>query len=326
MIQPRLHPERLVERKLVPAMTDEEAKRLEGHHPAESWYDTVFRADSPSMRAYKPDGSLLYVVLRGALSAGAVQSAHNGLRGFDIIPDNRGVAVGRDGQGRTLRTNMAAVRDGKQYRSRTTKVPPHVLKNLRIGTPGVVGYMDRSPRHPFCRGCSGNGRNSERLRAVAPLAREVEQLFSYAVPDRWAQQRAIADRTRPEWLVVGTCFTTISVNKNFISATHQDAGDYKPGFTNLVMIRSGQFAGGYLVLPTWRAALELNTGDALFFDPHEWHGTSPVQGLYNRYERLTLVLYYRTKMADCGTMAEELTHARRTTQASDLRSKGAPRA
>ena len=352
MIQPRLHPERLHERRLVPALTLDKAKRLRGHLPTDGWFDLVERADQPSICGYKPDGSLLYVVLRGALSAGALQSACDGQLGFDPkletrtiavgrdgagrslltqpavsrglrslnhMPDNRGDAVGRDGLGRTLRAMPASPRAAPRYRSRTNKVPPHVLRHLRIGVSGTVGFMDRGPRYPFCRGCSGNGRNNERLRAVVPLAREVEQIFAYAVPERFAQQRSIADRTRPDWLIGGTCFTTVTVNKNFQCGTHQDAGDYKPGFTNLVMIRSGRFTGGYLVLPAWRAAIELNTGDALFFDPHEWHGTSPIRGLHQRYERMTLVMYYRTGMAKCGSPAEELQHGRRKAQVGDMR-------
>jgi hypothetical protein len=84
------------------------------------------------------------------------------------------------------------------------------------------------------------------------------------------------------------------------------------------MIRAGQFTGGHLVLPKYRVAIELNTGDALFFDPHEWHGTSAFYGLHKRFERMTLVLYYRTKMAECGTPQEERQRGAQVARSADL--------
>jgi hypothetical protein len=302
MLAPSFAPGRVREIGVTASMDDQEAKKLRGFRPEPSWYDTVLAMDGDSQRGLRPDGSTLFVVLRGALSAGSLGTAWAGLKDFDAPPLNRGAAAGRDGAGRTLKGYPVSKRG---TRSQTNMIPLHVIKHLRVGHSGVVGALDRDDRYPYCRFSSTNGKQHRRLTAVIPLAREVEQLMAYAVPDRWAAQREIANRTCPQWLVGGTCFSTITVNRNFQCGTHQDDGDYKPGFSNLVMIRSGRFTGGHLVLPKYRVAIELNTGDALFFDPHEWHGTSPYEGLHKRFERMTLVLYYRTKMAECGTPAEE---------------------
>jgi len=275
MLAPSFAPGRVREMGVTAALDEKEAKALRGFRPEPSWYDEV------------------------------LGMAWSGLRGLSHAPLNRGSAAGRDGNGRTLKGYPAVNRNGTVVRSKTNRIPNHVSRHLRLGSSDVVGCLDRDDRRPYCRAASANGVNQECLKSVVPLAREVEQLMAYAVPDRWAAQREIANRTCPQWLVGGTCFSTITVNRNFQCGTHQDDGDYKPGFSNLVMIRSGQFTGGHLVLPKYRLAIELNTGDALFFDPHEWHGTSPYDGLHKRFERMTLVLYYRTKMAECGTPAEE---------------------
>jgi hypothetical protein len=326
MISPRLAPSRVDEKVFPRALSDEEVARLEGYRPAEDWYEYLSHAPE-SVRGVREDGTLLFVVLRGCLSRGALAKAYSGLRDFRAAPLNRGSAAGRDGAGRTLKSYPAiTAADGSTRRSKTNMIPTGTLRNLRIGDSGVVGSLDRDDRYPYCRSARGNGPDSRRLRAVAPLAREVDQVFAYAVPDRWVQQREIASRTRPEWMIADTCFTTITVNRNFTCGTHRDAGDYKPGFSNLVMLRSGDFSGGHLVLPQYRVAIELENGDALFFDPHEWHGTSPIHGLHRRFERITLVMYYRTGMAECGSVSEEITRARAVAKDADLeRPRARPR-
>lgn len=318
MLAPSFAPGRVHEIAVQAALTDEEAKRLRGFRPEPAWYDTVLPMDGESRRGLRPDGSTLFVVLRGALSAGALNLAWAGLRELRTAPSNRGSAAGRDGAGRTLKGYPVVKMDGREYRSKTNKIAQSAIMGLRLGSSDVVGYIDREDRWPYCRASSANGKKQERLQSVFALASEVEQLMAYAVPDRWAAQREIANRTCPNWLIGGTCFTTITVNKNFQCGTHQDDGDYKPGFSNLVMIRAGQFTGGHLVLPKYRLAIELNTGDALFFDPHEWHGTSAFHGLHKRFERMTLVLYYRTKMAECGTHAEEVLRGAQVARRADL--------
>jgi Oxygenase domain of the 2OGFeDO superfamily len=323
MLAPRLHPDRVVERVCRQAVPAEQMSALEGHRPTAEWFDYVSQAPV-SERGIREDGTLLFVVLRGCLSAGALDQARRGLVGLRAAPLNRGSATGRDGRGRTLKAYPAILQpDGSYRRSRSNRIPFHVATHLRVGDSGVIGALDPDDRFPYCRSsAASSGKHRDRLLALLPLAREVDQMFAYAVPDRWAQQNEMAKRTRPEWLVPGTCFTTITVNKNFQCGTHQDAGDYKPGFSNLVMIRSGEFTGGFLVLPQYRLAIELQNGDALYFDPHEWHGTSPFYGLPKRFERMTLVMYYRTNMVNCGSAREEISKARAIAQKADLERTG----
>lgn len=313
MILTRLGHEQVREQEFVRIMDDKSTAALRGYHPQDNWFDSISRPDHGSLRGVRPDGSLVFVVLRGCLSAGALLTAWKSLRRMNAPPTNRGSAAGRDGMGRSYKSHPAIEKDGKIYRSRTDNIRASTAKHLRLGSSGVIGALDRDERYPYCR-IAGGLKSRERMEACLPLAREVDQVFSYAVPDRYAQQKAIADRTLPCWRFGDTVFTTVTVNKNFRCGTHQDDGDYKPGFSNLVMIRAGQFRGGFLVLPQYRHAIELHTGDALYFDPHEWHGTSEIEGLRDRYERITLVMYYRTAMAECGTVEQEQARAREITK------------
>ena len=59
-------------------------------------------------------------------------------------------------------------------------------------------------------------------------------------------------------------------------------------------------------------------------DAHEWHGNTQLRLEAKDAERISLVLYYRTNMLNCGTPEEEIEHAKRTaTKAMGIEPTGA---
>ena len=174
----------------------------------------------------------------------------------------------------------------------------------------IIGAMDRATRTPYCRLTAYNINKPEGFRAILPMAQAVDRTFQRYVPDRYAAQHAMIERTHAEWRVSDTAFTTITVNKNFATAVHKDAGDLPEGFSCLSIIRSGAYQGGLLVLPQYRIAFDLQTTDVLLMDAHEWHGNTPILGKEGAYARVACVFYYRTNMVRCGTVEEELQRAK----------------
>jgi hypothetical protein len=114
------------------------------------------------------------------------------------------------------------------------------------------------------------------------------------------------EQTKSDWVVPGTAFTTITVNMNFRTAVHKDAGDLKQGFGVLSVLEAGDYSGCYLVFPQYRVAVDMRSADVLLCDVHEWHGNTPLVGKKGKYQRISVVLYYREKMFKCGTAEEEL--------------------
>jgi predicted 2-oxoglutarate/Fe(II)-dependent dioxygenase YbiX len=112
-------------------------------------------------------------------------------------------------------------------------------------------------------------------------------------------------------LIADTSFTTITVNQNFQTAVHTDQGDLKAGLSNILVLRAGDVQGGILVFPHYRAAVRLDTCDLLLFDSHHMHGNTPIFGKVGQFTRVSLVLYYRERMIDCGSAAEEMERAKR---------------
>lgn len=171
---------------------------------------------------------------------------------------------------------------------------------------GIVGYFDRVPRFPNCRMTAFTSQHFDKFKAAYPIIKLVDDHYADLCPKEYRLQRAMADRTSPDFRIPGTSFTTVTVNKNYRTAVHKDAGDFRKGFGNLVALRRGQFTGGILVMVRWGLGFDLQNGDLLMMDVHEWHANTPIRLDNPKAVRLSLVMYYREKMIKCGTAKEEL--------------------
>ena len=105
----------------------------------------------------------------------------------------------------------------------------------------------------------------------------------------------------------------MTVNKNWQTAVHQDAGDFPDGLGNLTVLEAGDYTGGYFCLPQYRVAVDVRNYDCLLADVHTWHGNTPIIPVKpgRRFVRLSLVMYYRNDMIFCGSVEEELARAKK---------------
>lgn len=253
-------------------------------------------------RVLKPDGGPLAVFLPGHLlpvldANPDVYAVLHSLRSLQT--DNRGLASG---------SRRLAPPD--QKRSRTRKVRS-----------AIVGAADPMGTARYCRLTSWTGQHLPEFGRLSVLLKEIGAAFAAHVPDRYAAQMGYVTRTDPDWVVPGTPFTTITVNNTYATGTHKDQGDLAAGFSCLAVLRSGRFNGGRLVFPEWRTAVDLHHGDLLLMDAHEWHGNTAISCPHGyreldvsdctacRGERISVVCYYRERMTECGTPAEEHTKA-----------------
>lgn len=176
---------------------------------------------------------------------------------------------------------------------------------------GIAGFFDRYPRYPYGRVCSYNWKNPELFEKAYPYIRKLDKGFKVLVPDRYAAQRRAADKLDSRFTVAGdTVFTTLTINKNFRTAAHRDAGDLNEGFSNLGVISTGKdFTGGYLVLPEFRVAVNIRPGDLLLINNHEgMHGNTPIESVTGNpddVERMSIVVYFREKMLELGSYEYE---------------------
>lgn len=255
-------------------------------------------------KVLKPNGEPLLVFRRKVLSAKNCLAGYEALKDAAKITMTRGYAAGEIDE---LHRGNAVVEDNK-LRWHPILADGTVSKTnyTKPVESGIVGFYPRFARTPYCRMTAFNMKTPEKFLAALPLIREIDKVFAKEVPDRYAAQMKLIKKTSKDFAIPGTAFTTITVNRNFQTAVHLDKGDLKEGFGVLTALRAGKFKGCYLCFPRFRVAVDMQTCDLLLADVHEYHGNTPLIGIAGAYERISLVLYYRSGMDDCGTAEQEL--------------------
>lgn len=104
-----------------------------------------------------------------------------------------------------------------------------------------------------------------------PFIKEVNESYKELNPERHADQYERAS-VFPEYQIDDTAFSTFTINRNFQTGVHQDAGDY--GFGNLTVLERGTYRGGYFVLPQFGIGIDMRQGDHLCVDVHQFHGNT----------------------------------------------------
>lgn len=178
---------------------------------------------------------------------------------------------------------------------------------------GIVGALEGGGLNPFCRLTAFTANYFEQYKAGIPFVEAIDRLYSELAPSHYKIQKEYAKATNKNYIIGNTAFSTVTVNRNFRTAVHQDAGDLPQGFGNLIAYRKGDWTGGYFCLPQYRIAFDLRNTDALFVDVHKHHGNTP---FYHRGEeikdwgedllRISFVLYYREEIIKCKAPSEEL--------------------
>lgn len=192
-------------------------------------------------------------------------------------------------------------------RDEQRKEAENVLKNFVSETnyaqsvmSGIAGYFDRYPRIPHGRATSYTEKNPEKFALCYPYLRKLNQQFKELIPGRWKAQRNEADKLDPRFLIDDTVFTTLTVNHNWRTACHRDAGDLTVGFSNICGVTGPEgkgWRGGQFILPEYRIAINLQPGDMLLVNNHEGiHGNDELIGDDN--DRMTIVAYFREKMVE----------------------------
>ncbi len=276
--------------QLNPSCTNKESDKFLGKFLSKEYYDLLIEEDCLVL---KEDGSPLLILKKNCLTKPNVARFYGSIKKAIKPSSNRGTASG--GQ----RFNKVK-QDGTV--SKTNHSAP-VMSS-------VIGFLERYPRIPYCRMTAFTQNNPKEWAGCVPLIKEVNDKFKELLPERWEGQLKYAQKTHPDFVIPETVFTTVTLNKNFRTAGHRDAGDLPDGFGCIICVRYGKFNGGELIFPRYRAAVKFDTFDLVLFDPHEVHANAPIIPQTEDYERITAVFYYREKMMYCGSNEHELARAK----------------
>jgi hypothetical protein len=271
-------------------MSDAQAAELKGKMLDDSHVKHTIGGESTTV--VTPEGNVLAILIKDALPSTLCITAEPfflAAATATVIHSFRGTAAGE-------KMVQRPKRDGTL--SKVLTVPD--VPRLRGAKNGLLGYMDAGNNglNP-CRTTSYTRDHWEQFSTtVMPYVQAVDQVFQTFMPERWAAQVSVATTT-PDYTIAGTAFSTVTVNLNFATATHQDKGDLAQGFGVLTCFRSGEYSGGSLVFPKYGLAVNVNTGDVLLADVHQWHGNLPIVGIQGEYQRLSCVMYYRSRLPLC---------------------------
>lgn len=291
--------------KLYPIITIKESDELAGKMVTNNMVETLIDFDCDLYDA--ESGNCLAKFRKNVIPSQMCVDAYNNLKTAAMRTDSRPTASGADGEEKASQYRVR--KDGQASKQTVSK--SYVYS-------GVIGHYDRSPRHPFCRTTAFTMHEGPKYAKGLPLVRFVDAMYKKLMPKEYKLQRAMADKTAQDFVIKGTSFTTVTVNKNYSTAIHKDAGDFKDGFGNLVALRKGEFEGNYLTLPRWGVGFDLRNGDLLLMDVHQWHGNTPMLKHHESAVRLSLVMYYRENMIYCDTAKNETKKAQKRVKGTKL--------
>jgi hypothetical protein len=260
---------------LAPQLTDYDQKNF------------VHSADGEA-KALKDDGSILFWLIPNAFEPTDLHKAYEHLKTVKGSCANRPETTG------TTR-EMRPRSDGSE--SNQYRAPLEVVeKYKKMGCEAdFLGYYER----PYCRQTAWTAKNPEVLRNTWPLVNGADRVFKELLPERHKFQYYHACEA-PDFQLGNTAFSTVTVNRKLATTYHRDEGDLEGGFG--VMLTLGDFAGGQLVFPTFRVAVDYQPGSMILADVHETHGN--VQNVEG--DRVTCVLYVRENITKCAGTAEDI--------------------
>ena len=166
----------------------------------------------------------------------------------------------------------------------------------------IIGFFDKPDRNPTtknlpCRLTAFNHREMEKFKKVEPFLQRCDRLFKKLVPKAHKKQHKRAHET--DFVIKDTAFSTVTINYNWRTALHKDAGDFEEGFGNLIVCEEGKYDGGCTGFPQYGVAFDVRDGDFLAMDVHEWHCNTKLEGKSKDFSRLSVVCYLRKNMLRC---------------------------
>ena len=289
--------------------TDDYMKDKEGDYFDEKHYDKVINSDCDCYYIDENNNKKLLMKFRKNVIPNNLCKIGiaNLKKAAQKTHDNRGASAGKidlkkmpsyaNEEHQLINKNKFRV---GAYISRITgKIVKNTLGN--ISQSNIIGYYDKRDRNHKsntpCRTTAFTSKEVEKWNNVVPLIESIDKQFKKLVPVNHRIQYDQAHKT--DFVIKDTAFSTVTINYNWRTALHKDAGDLKDGFGNLVVLEEGDYKGGYTGFPQFKVCVDVRNGDFLAMDVHEWHCNTKITPVSKDYTRLSMVAYLREKMINC---------------------------
>lgn len=307
-----------------PKLSDMEIAKLEGMYFTEEDFDIIIKEDADVYRLDSMGNRHLLLKIRKNVIPDAIcKKTFMALHEEAKKPHtNRGAAAGILSQRKLPPYVKEIIAKGKfrgKYIGHDDRVRKDDISNLSRSS--IIGYYDQIDRNYYRRLSRKKDKQSVKVpcrvtKFVKDQPKKWEDTFEFykmidnqfknLVPDAHMKQQMQASKT-PEYQILDTAFSTSTINYNWQTALHRDAGDFEGGFGNLVILEDPHmkrqtWSGGYLGFPQYKIAVDVRNGDFLAMDVHQWHSNTPIiKGDVKELEhaRLSIVSYLRKNMIKC---------------------------
>ena len=315
--------------RATPELSDQQCKELRGKYLTEDHYDFLIKEDTDFYDA--ETGALVFKFRKKAIQKDLLKIAWLNCKMLAKASRGRGASAGpidpeaiywkkRELYWSNKWSAKYMVKDRKtgEMKESAMKVNNEVASNP-IGFYGETKGMGLDLP---CRLTHYTRQNMENYENSKVYFKSMGDLYKDLYPEQYEKQLERAKQN--EYHIEGTPYSTITINRNFRTAAHQDSGDFG-GWASLSVLEEGKYHGGYLVLPKYRIAIDLRHGDYLICDVHNFHAntelfeteedklyndlnpqktykdnlTVGVLGLNNRFTRLSFVCYLREDLIKC---------------------------
>ena len=190
-----------------------------------------------------------------------------------------------------------------------------------------IGYFEKTKSLGVDKPCRLSFHTSialDKFNGGKPYIHELDKWYKKLNHKAYYYQKARADK-QPNFRIDDTAFSTITMNRNFRTALHKDAGDYG-NFAVISVLEHGKYNGGLFMIPAYGIGINLRQNDILVANVHEYHAntelwTTKEQDEYNAsiplefkkdtrvgtigldlpFSRISFVSYLREKLIHCDT-------------------------
>ena len=313
-----------IKKLVLPAlMSDEECKQLVGEHLG-SEYITEYI--DTSVDIYNTEGELLCKFRKNAINPEIAQVGWNSYKDLAKASRVRGASAGMIDPNNTYwkkriigTTNKWSTtylnKDGKESKMKV---------NNQVASQ-ALGYYEESKgiKQLPCRLTTFTKLHYNKYTAGLPYIHALNDRYKKLNYPKWKQQHNRA-KLKKEYSIDNTAYSTITINRNFRTAVHKDAGDFG-GWATLSVLERGRYNGGCFMMIKYGIGIDMRHGDVLVADVHQYHAnseiwTTPEQDKYNeslpivfkdnpevgtigldkKYTRISFVCYLREKIVQCN--------------------------
>lgn len=312
-------------RKLIvdPLMSDDECKSLVGEHLGSEWITNYI---DYSVDIYDNNNNLICKFRKKAVDPQIADVGWNNYKDLAKASRVRGASAGMIDPDNTYwkkRTLATTSKWSTTYLNKDGQESKMKVNNQVASQ--ALGYYEESKgiKKLPCRLTTFTKLHYNKYKSGLPYINALNDRYKQLNYPKWKDQHNRA-KLKKEYSIDNTAYSTITINRNFRTAVHKDAGDFG-GWATLSVLERGRYNGGCFMMIKYGIGIDMRHGDVLVADVHQYHAnseiwTTPEQDKYNeslpivfkdnpevgtigldkKYTRISFVCYLREKIVQCN--------------------------